>query len=92
MVFTSDKANNHAGLEQSYARIKKDHNIHKKENNKYKECEKAIPTVPESKQCRYTTAEVLMLKGIDTESLAAIDMVKRIFNGTVVSVSGESAS
>ena len=46
----------------------------------------AVPAVPETSRHLYSTAELEMLEGIDTESLQRIDEVKRLFNGTVVSV------
>jgi hypothetical protein len=46
----------------------------------------AVPAVPTSDQFSFTPNEREMLRGIDLESLTRIDEVKRLFNGTVVSV------
>ena len=45
-----------------------------------------VPAVPENSRHLYSPSELEMLQGIDAESLQRIDEVKRIFNGTVVSV------
>ena len=46
----------------------------------------AVPSVPEDSRHLYSPNELEMLNGIDAESLQRIDEVKRLFNGTVVSV------
>ncbi|KKS44570.1 MAG: hypothetical protein UV05_C0004G0005 [candidate division CPR1 bacterium GW2011_GWA2_42_17] len=51
-----------------------------------KELLNSVPPVPENSRHLYSTAELEMLQGIDTDSLQRIDEVKRIFNGTVVAV------
>jgi len=45
-----------------------------------------LTAVPETSQHFYSPNELEMLQGIDAESLQRIDEVKRLFNGTVVSV------
>ncbi len=47
---------------------------------------KSVPAVPETSRHLYSPNELEMLNGIDAESLQRIDEVKRLFNGTVVSV------
>lgn len=46
----------------------------------------SVPAVPQDNQFCFTPDEMEMLKGIDIESLKRIDDVKRLFNGTVISV------
>ncbi|HLF18989.1 MAG TPA: hypothetical protein VI749_08920 [Candidatus Omnitrophota bacterium] len=46
----------------------------------------AAPAVPKDNPYCFTPNELEMLQGIDAESLQRIDEVKRLFNGTVVSV------
>lgn len=46
----------------------------------------SVPSVPETSRHLYSPNELEMLNGIDAESLQRIDEVKRLFNGTVVSV------
>jgi hypothetical protein len=46
----------------------------------------SVPAVPDDSQFSFTPNEQEMLRGIDAESLQRIDEVKRLFNGTVVSV------
>jgi len=51
-----------------------------------KETKTRVPAVPEESLHLYSPAELEMLDGIDMKSLKQIDEVKRMFNGTVVSV------
>jgi len=46
----------------------------------------SVPAVPEDSQSPFSPDELEMLRGIDLESLKRIDEVKRLFNGTVASV------
>ncbi len=46
----------------------------------------AVPAVPKNNPFCFTPNELEMLQGIDAESLHRIDEVKRLFNGTVISV------
>jgi hypothetical protein len=58
--------------------------VPKKETRK--ESLNTVPAVPEDSRYLYSPSELEMLQEIDNESLERIDEVKRLFNGTVVSV------
>ncbi|HLD70030.1 MAG TPA: hypothetical protein VJA17_04615 [Candidatus Omnitrophota bacterium] len=71
-------------IQSTHARKAIDKPSPKKENRK--ELLHSVPSVPENSQHLYSPNELEMLQGIDAESLQRIDEVKRLFNGTVVSV------
>jgi hypothetical protein len=75
----------HLGHVQStHARKASDNPIILKEERN--ELSNSVPAVPEDNQFCFTPDELDMLRGIDLESLKHIDEVKRLLNGTVVSV------
>ena len=71
-------------VQSTHARKTFDEPIPKKEN--LDEPINSVPAVSENSRHLYSPSELEMLQGIDAESLQRIDEVKRIFNGTVVSV------